>query len=190
MGYGGYGGDVFCHVSAVTDGDMLREGDLVEYKECMDDPRGPRAVDVTGGFYTNAGDAQTVRKLKRKAGAGPHTLPCRSPHQHHAPGVGLEGKGYWVLIEAFEGRKSFGCFRCGGCGNMWSSAHAFPNFKQGCKSCERESYPCCLWLNLPSDDDVGETRTVAVGGEQHDTARCEACRRGECSLYRHVRQRV
>merc|ERR1719174_231049 len=42
--------DLFCHVSSITDGNMLREGDQVEFKREYDDRKGKyKAVDVTGG---------------------------------------------------------------------------------------------------------------------------------------------
>lgn len=44
------GEDIFCHVSVITDGNMLREGDSVEYEVVYDDRKGKyRADKVTGG---------------------------------------------------------------------------------------------------------------------------------------------
>jgi cold shock CspA family protein len=44
------GEDLFCHVSAITDGNVLREGDIVEYESEYDDRKGKyRAIEVTGG---------------------------------------------------------------------------------------------------------------------------------------------
>jgi len=44
------GEDLFCHVSAITDGNVLREGDTVEYMAEYDDRKGKyRAIEVTGG---------------------------------------------------------------------------------------------------------------------------------------------
>jgi cold shock CspA family protein len=48
------GEDLFCHVSAITDGNVLREGDMVEYEAEYDDRKGKnsqrnRAIKVTGG---------------------------------------------------------------------------------------------------------------------------------------------
>jgi cold shock CspA family protein len=45
------GEEIFCHVSVITaDGNMLREGDMVEYEQEYDDRKGRyRAVEVTGG---------------------------------------------------------------------------------------------------------------------------------------------
>lgn len=43
--------DVFCHVSAIKDGNCLREGDKVEYSIAYDDRKGKyRAEGVTGGY--------------------------------------------------------------------------------------------------------------------------------------------
>merc|ERR1711934_1342856 len=44
------GEDLFCHVSSIEDGNMLREGDTVEYEKVFDDRKGKyRAEKVTGG---------------------------------------------------------------------------------------------------------------------------------------------
>jgi cold shock CspA family protein len=48
------GEDVFCHFSFITDGNVLREGDMVEYEAEYDDRKGKhsqrnRAIKVTGG---------------------------------------------------------------------------------------------------------------------------------------------
>ena len=48
------GEDVFCHFSSITDGNGLREGDMVEYEAEYDDRKGKhsqrnRAIKVTGG---------------------------------------------------------------------------------------------------------------------------------------------
>jgi cold shock CspA family protein len=44
------GEDVFCHVSSITDGNVLREGDMVEYEAEYDERKGKyRAIEVTGG---------------------------------------------------------------------------------------------------------------------------------------------
>ena len=172
---------VFCHVTNIKDGDMLREGDLVEYEHESNDPRGPRAVCVTGGHWKDGEDTQTVRKRKR-ANVEPH----ESSHQHHAPN-GLEGKGFWVRAKKFQSRKSFGCFSCANrkCGKMWTSAHTIRKssdswFGQGCKRCDTDTYPCCLWYNNPEYQEYN--RAVRSEGEHHDTARCEAGRHGACSV--------
>lgn len=44
------GEGIFCHVSVITDGNVLREGDMVEYEQEYDDRKGKyRAIEVTGG---------------------------------------------------------------------------------------------------------------------------------------------
>ena len=167
--------DLFCHVSDITDGDMLLQGEMVEYKEHLDGRRGPRAVAVTGGSWGDGLPTTRKRKLRDE--------PPESPHPHRAP-PGGQGRGFWVLLADFsehcDRRKSFGCFSCHGCGNSWPSAHAFPQFMQGCKSCEAMSKPCCLWYNHP---EAGKDKmcTAVLAGEHHDQSRCEACRRlGDC----------
>ena len=48
--------DVFCHVSSIKDGNMLREGDEVEFESVYDDRKGKyRADNVTGGCQEEAG---------------------------------------------------------------------------------------------------------------------------------------
>ena len=57
------GDDVFCHVSVLTDGNCLREGDTVEYEVVYDDRKGKyRADKVTG--------ARTEREEFRGGGGG------------------------------------------------------------------------------------------------------------------------
>ena len=59
----GGGDDVFCHVSVLTDGNCLREGDTVEYEVVYDDRKGKfRADKVTG--------ARTEREEFRGGGGG------------------------------------------------------------------------------------------------------------------------
>merc|ERR1712127_426293 len=44
------GEDLFCHVSSIEDGNMLREGDEVEYETAFDERKGKtHATKVTGG---------------------------------------------------------------------------------------------------------------------------------------------
>jgi len=52
-----HGGDeMFCHVSAIKDGNMLREGDEVSYDEEFDERRGKYlAKNVEGGVYDEGG---------------------------------------------------------------------------------------------------------------------------------------
>jgi len=175
--------DIFCHVSDITDGDMLREGRLVEYK-VESDVKGPRAVCVTGGCWLQGNGVQTVRKRKREDAEPAREPPMESPHQHHPPAFGLEGRGYWVLREEFTGRKSFGCFRCHvpDCGKTWSSAHAFREYRQGCDNCETDTFPCCMWFNDPQYEEIGTRGMRGNESEHHHTARCEACKHGVCSM--------
>ena len=50
------GEDVFCHFSSITDGNALREGDIVEYEAEFDESKGKyRAVEVTGGIKEDRG---------------------------------------------------------------------------------------------------------------------------------------
>ena len=175
--------DIFCHVNDIMDGDILREGKSVEY-QVVSDVKGQRAVCVTGGCWQQENGLQTVRKRKREDAELPMEPPRESPHQHHPPRSGLEGRGYWVLREKFMGHKSFGWFRCcvQDCGKTWFSARAFREFRQGCNNCETDSFPCCMWYNDPQFQDHGTRDMRGKEGEHHDTARCEACKYGVCSM--------
>ncbi len=48
--------DVFCHFSAITDGDSLQEGDSVEYEKVFDDKKGIHAVKTCLKFHGYATD--------------------------------------------------------------------------------------------------------------------------------------
>ena len=92
-----------------------------------------------------------------------------------------ECEGEWVDRQDFSGRKSFGFFACtsSSCGgNRWTSAHAYPEYKQACAKCERGYHPLFMWVNYYSDrsEDVDEEDDRAP----HHRQRCEACRRGVC----------
>jgi len=84
---------------------------------------------------------------------------------------GLEGE--WVPTDEFRGSKSFGYFKCE-CTNWWFSAHAFPNYKQGCQQCELYYFPNKMWINHSSS-----INSVKHNGK-HDMRRCEACDDGVC----------
>jgi cold shock CspA family protein len=73
----GGGDDVFCHVSVLTDGNCLREGDTVEYEVVYDDRKGKyRADKVTG--------ARTEREEFRGGGGG----GCESPVARNLSALG------------------------------------------------------------------------------------------------------
>ena len=103
-----------------------------------------------------------------------HSAPV---HKHRPPFPGASGR--WVPRQAFQGRKSFGHYRCS-CGRCWGSAHAYPQYKQGCQSCDAETLPCCLWVN---DQDAEDRDVEEPNSDQpHDRERCEACRLGICDM--------
>ena len=57
------GEDLFCHASAITDGNVLREGDIVEYAQEYDDRTGKyKAIDVTGGQREEGQVAQAKKQ--------------------------------------------------------------------------------------------------------------------------------
>ncbi len=49
--------NLFCHCSVITDGNVLRDGDTVEYQAVFDDHKGNyRAIAVTGGRNEDTSD--------------------------------------------------------------------------------------------------------------------------------------
>ena len=53
---------MFCHVSAIMDGNALREGDTVQFVQVFDEKRGKmRAEDITGGITTDGYNAPRAR---------------------------------------------------------------------------------------------------------------------------------
>ena len=86
--------------------------------------------------------------------------------------------GFWVKRKHFTGRKSFAAFDCP-CGKYWISAHGFPCYKQGCKSCDEKSLPKFLWVNENGTDRSGEAHGPDPT-RPHDMSRCQACQAGAC----------
>ena len=56
--------DVFCHISSITDGNMLCEGDMVEYQTEYDDHKGKYTVNRVTGRKENVG--VLTNRLTRK----------------------------------------------------------------------------------------------------------------------------
>ena len=82
------GEDLFCHFSSITDGNMLREGDTVQFVKRYDDRKGKdRAEDVTGGI---AGDDRATNEVQSTMLPDPivqgvAALGCNSPGATGAP---------------------------------------------------------------------------------------------------------
>merc|ERR1711971_516769 len=108
-------------------------------------------------------------------------LPVREATSLRSP---VSTPGQWVRREQFGGRKSFGFFSCSNCQRTWTSAHAFREFRQGCQSCDDESYAVYMWENFAVDSDEAYSDESYEKEDRedrpHDEARCEACRRGVC----------
>mmetsp|Transcript_2256 Transcript_2256/g.2883 ORF Transcript_2256/g.2883 Transcript_2256/m.2883 type:complete len:199 (+) Transcript_2256:216-812(+) len=65
------GEDVFCHISSIKDGNMLKEGEKVEYEVHYDERRGKdRAENVTGGFQGDDRGPPPKRRDDRGYGRG------------------------------------------------------------------------------------------------------------------------
>ena len=95
------------------------------------------------------------------------------------PIAGISGE--WVPTDEFEGRKSFGLFRCDDCkpNRRWRSAHAFPEYTQDCQGCDEEVHPYLMWENDENNHSSSNDRRDA-SKPPHDRERCEACRLGVC----------
>ena len=125
--------------------------------------------------------ASSTQRNRRHRGAGAGRSDDGNQHEEgddDQPNLRppVDSPGYWVRCEEFTGRKSFGYFQCG-CGKGWMSAHAFPDFMQGCQTCEAESLPTWLWVNISKDVRPREDK---IDDKPHDRARCEACKAGQC----------
>ena len=88
--------------------------------------------------------------------------------------------GEWVEPEQCTQLKSFGWFECVLCDKEWMSAHAQAGYTQGCKTCNNEDLPVCMWQN---EFGVGDKREGVATTKPHDRGRCEACRAGSCLNY-------
>jgi cold shock CspA family protein len=63
------GEDNFCHVSVITDGNVLREGDMVECEQEYDDPRaniGPSTSLEDGGRKNAVTSAEKAAAVRRR----------------------------------------------------------------------------------------------------------------------------
>ena len=115
---------------------------------------------------------------KKKCSSGTAKRLTDQNHCHNSPFENVFGE--WVSRLNFVGRKSFGQFECSKCGNSWSSAHAYSQFTQGCKQCEYNELPCCLWQNDPAVKRLGVFAEEGDTVKPHHASRCEACKRGVC----------
>src|ERR1700756_1498409 len=88
----------------------------------------------------------------------------------------VDSAGEWIERDKFLGRKSFGMYECEKCHKTWLSAHAFKDCKQGCQKCEIMVLPTFMWKNI----DTFYVRTIKADASPHDSARCEACKKGIC----------
>ena len=99
------------------------------------------------------------------------------------PAAPVTTPGRWVTKQEFTGLKSFGCFQCASrkCKNTWVSAHAYPNYRQGCKRCGGNAwvYPKYLWVN--STQRVCEQEESVKVVKPHRSDLCQACHRGVCT---------
>ena len=90
--------------------------------------------------------------------------------------------GEWVAREDFPGRKSFGYFVCDArCTPFWMSAHAFPDYTQDCRHCDRSCLPLFLWHNVAKPDNKNKKPVSAMDPTKpHLSHLCGACEAGVC----------
>jgi hypothetical protein len=100
---------------------------------------------------------------------------------HYTPPP-ITSNGFWTTTQECSQRKSFGFFVCE-CGSEWISAHAFKKYKQGCKKCEKETFPRKMWQNEQPKNNSEEPLKLDTK-KPHDQQRCEACRLGKCLEFR------
>lgn len=96
---------------------------------------------------------ESCRVESKRSKKTAHHRRAEESHDHDLPFADAEGM--WVPRGEFQGEKSFGMFSCDDCSNTWRSAHAYQAFKQGCKRCDFETAPCCLWQNSSSSREPG-----------------------------------
>ena len=90
----------------------------------------------------------------------------------------VDDPGEWVLRDNFSGRKSFGFFLCKKCRKRWTSAHSYPNYTQGCKTCKAKNLPALMWVN--SFDSERRDRVFDESKKPHARHLCAACKAGVC----------
>jgi hypothetical protein len=153
-------------------------------------PRSSRGISIATS-HNAAGSASKYQQAPMRAGSTVTPLPCtrQEPSSvpdipnivHHHPPPFDNAVGRWVLRGDFPGKKSFGWFECPSCSDRaWSSAHSQTVYKQACKDCRTECFPCCLWVN--------DTKKAKLGGpsnptklKPHRADLCMACKDGMCS---------
>lgn len=148
-----------------------------------------KCSDCSRVFSSRAAYEQHTRALQHGSAKFQQSRPSKAAatasllERLEAP---VNSDGEWVWRADFEGTKSFGFFKCdkrkNGCGKTWVSAHAFPNYTQGCKRCERSSHPVALWLNYDHEYSSDDGFSSDEFDTPHDMARCAACRAGVCLL--------
>lgn len=157
---------------------MERECDICEKRFATPDARDQHRRDAHKTFgCTDCGkEFQSESSLGQHERAKHHPVVLNRPQSPPLPGL----DGEWVERSDFCDTKSFGFFMCLSCSrgsSGWFSAHAFPNFKQGCKACGTEVLPQFLWQNASQGADREDTDKLQ-GPHQSDL--CEACRAGVC----------
>merc|ERR1712136_339121 len=66
---------------------------------------------------------------------------------------------------------------------MGTCAGAHKDKRERCQACEEQSFAMCLWYN-EGPDTRPERGLQTDDDKPHDSARCEACRQGDCKVAR------
>jgi DNA-directed RNA polymerase subunit RPC12/RpoP len=134
------------------------------------------------GFYT-------LESLSQHEGANGHSKSkqkkkskkkFKKPSSPDPPFRGADG--YWVKPSGFNGKKSFGYFKCK-CNASWISAHAYSKYRQDCKTCNNSMMATLFWINHRN---ISREETSDNGekdeNKPHMRHLCEACKLGVCDM--------
>lgn len=89
-------------------------------------------------------------------------------------------QGHWVWLGDLDRHQnSFAFFECT-CRRTWLTAHGNSRYRQGCQGCDVQSLPKFMWVNTATHRRRQHDNIDEDDGP-HDSDRCEACQRGDCS---------
>ena len=148
--------------------------EATEHISCSTCEKSFRALESLEQHNVSTGHDGQRRKTKQKKKQQKPRLP---------PPPFPNANGTWVKREKFNGAKSFGYFTCSGC-STWTSAHAYSQYRQECKTCNRSYYAKYFWENEDNNFDDYSSDDDEADKEQKPHMRhlCEACRLGVCDV--------
>lgn len=121
----------------------------------------------------STGHTSSTNSKKKK-----HKKKSKKPRLPDAPFPDADGE--WVQPEEFSGKKSFGYFTCD-CSACWTSAHAYVQYRQECKTCNSSSHASLFWVNNFNNYDK-QSNSQDEESKPHMRHLCEACRLGVCDM--------